>query len=144
MQTAPPDRPATAAETPPLPVGQLLAWADDHPDPDVQDQSARARAALTGLRKRHAADTELTAIADEAEQLEKRLTELRAREAELRPTTRKKSKAKGAAPRDYDDATVRAWARQHGIPVAPIGRVAREIVDRWRETTAGKPLHTTS
>ncbi|MFD7996871.1 hypothetical protein [Streptomyces mexicanus] len=78
--------PQPATESPEqLPVGKLLAWGDQHDDPAVQDQAARARAALAGLRQRYAADRELAAITNEAEQLEKRLAELRAREQELAP-----------------------------------------------------------
>ncbi|MDT0387861.1 Lsr2 family DNA-binding protein [Streptomyces dubilierae] len=115
----------------PLPVGQLLAWGDSHADPEVQDQAARARAALAGLRKRHAADQELTAITTETEQLEKRLAELRAREAELAPA-KPKTRRKPAA---YPAAEVRAWAKENGVDCPPVGRVPKTVVDAWREAT---------
>ncbi|MEU1800841.1 histone-like nucleoid-structuring protein Lsr2 [Streptomyces sp. NPDC019937] len=137
-----PEPPAPQTEEQPLPVSQLLAWADGHPDPDVQDQGARARAALTGLRARHAADTELAHITEEAEQLEQRLAELRAREDELRPTARKKPRK--AVERDYEPAVVRAWAKQQGIECSPIGRVPGEIVDRWRAAGRPQPLQIAS
>ncbi|MFM9595717.1 histone-like nucleoid-structuring protein Lsr2 [Streptomyces scabiei] len=116
-----------------LPVGQLLKWGDQHPDPEVQDQAARARAALAGLRQRHAADQELTAITTEAEQLEKRLAELRAREAELVPT---RSKKRGAYVRDYDTRTVRAWAEQNGVECPRTGQIPKRVLDAWRASTA--------
>ncbi|MBL3669090.1 Lsr2 family protein [Streptomyces sp. M2CJ-2] len=118
-------------EPQPLPIGQLLKWGDEHPDPNVRDQAARARAVLTGLRRRHAADQELTAITTEAEQLEKRLAELRAREAELAPA---KPKTKRKSP-EYSATEVRAWAEKNGVDCPAAGRVPKKVVDAWREAT---------
>ncbi|MFB7224200.1 MULTISPECIES: hypothetical protein [Terrabacteria group] len=118
-----------AGEPQPLPVGQLLKWGDEHPDPQVQDQAARARAVLAGLRKRYATDQELTAITTEAEQLEKRLVELRSREAELAPPKKKPTKRK---PVDYPAAEVRAWAAANGVDCPPVGRVPKTVVEAWR------------
>lgn len=142
MATAPFLRPRPVADAPvtadadvrlktpeAIPVGQLLKWGDDHQDSDIRDQATRARAALTGLRQRHAAEQELTAISTEAEQLEQRLAELRAREAELAPT-----KKKAKPQRDYDPATVRAWAQQAGIECPERGRVPGAVVQAWRES----------
>lgn len=109
-----------------LPVGQLLKWGDDHTDPNVRDQAARARVLLTGLRRRHAADQELTAITTEAAELEKRLAELRAREAELAPAKKTKK------PRDYDTRTVRAWADANGIDCPRVGQIPKRVLDAWR------------
>ncbi|WP_060880604.1 WhiB family transcriptional regulator [Streptomyces scabiei] len=95
--------------------------------------TAPARAALAGLRQRHTADQELTAITTEAEQLEKRLAELRAREAELVPT---KPKKRGAYVRDYDTRTVRAWAEQNGVECSPVGQIPKRVLDAWRASTA--------
>ncbi|MBU5946762.1 histone-like nucleoid-structuring protein Lsr2 [Streptomyces sp. PAM3C] len=124
-------QPSTAAATAEaLPVDQLLEWGDAHTDPEVQDQAARARVALVGLRRRHAADAELTAITSEAEQLEKRLAELRARQAELTPA--KKTAKKQAVQRDYEPATVRAWAKDNGVDCPATGRVPKAVVEAWR------------
>ncbi|WP_330349247.1 Lsr2 family DNA-binding protein [Streptomyces sp. NBC_00582] len=113
-----------------IPVGQLLKWGDEHPDADVRNQAARARLALTGLRRRHAADQELTAITTEAELLEKRLAELRAREAELAP-----AKPKRKTPtRDYDTRTVRAWAAEQGIECPRVGQIPKRVLDAWRSS----------
>jgi hypothetical protein len=119
---------AIAAEPKPIPVAQLLKWGDEHPDPEVQDQAARARAALTGLRRRHAADEELAAIDSEEEQLAKRLAALQARKAELAPAKAKKPRK----PVDYPAAEVRAWAKGQGIDCPATGRVPRAVVDAWR------------
>lgn len=132
-----PTTPGTAPAAPPEAtakplVAELLKWGDEHSDPGVQDQAARARAALAGLRQRHAADQELTAITTEAEQLEKRLAELRAREQELAPAKKPKSKR---TPVDYPAAEVRAWAAANGYDCAPLGRVPKKIVDAWRAAT---------
>ncbi|WP_406157695.1 WhiB family transcriptional regulator [Streptomyces canus] len=129
----PPGRGLTAAqaEAETLKVSVLLKWGDEHPDPDVQDQAARGRAILTALRNRHAADAELTALATEREQLEKRLAELHAREAELAPV--KKAKRKTATVvRDYDSRTVRAWAEDNGIDCPRVGQVPKRVLDAWR------------
>lgn len=115
-----------------LSVGQLLKWGDEHTDAEIRDQAARARATLAGLRARHAADQELTAITDEAEQLEKRLAELRAREAELAPRTKKK---RGSYARDYDTREVRAWADANGIDCPRVGQLPRRVLDAWRAAT---------
>ncbi|GGQ48624.1 Lsr2 family protein [Streptomyces asoensis] len=121
---------ATTAEPPTVPVGQLLRWGDEHPDADVRDQAARARLALTGLRRRHAADQELTAITTEAEQLEQRLAELRAREAELTPAKAKKKPAQ----RDYDPREVRTWAAANDVDCPRVGQVPKRVLDAWRAT----------
>ncbi|WP_435218360.1 WhiB family transcriptional regulator [Streptomyces sp. bgisy034] len=114
-----------------LPLTSLLKWGDAHPDPDVQDQAARARATVQGLRARYAADRELTAITTEAEQLEKKLAELRAREAELAP--KKKSKRKPSSyVRDYDPRTVRAWAAEAGVDCPGVGQIPKRVLDAWR------------
>ncbi|MGA4896714.1 WhiB family transcriptional regulator [Streptomyces griseoincarnatus] len=137
MTTTPASSPSEIAEA--LPVDQLLEWGDAHSDPEVQDQAARARAALVGLRRRHAAEAELTAITSEAEQLEQRLAELRARQAELTPA--KKTAKKQAVQRDYEPATVRAWAKDNGVDCPATGRVPKAVVEAWRaaaqNTSAG-------
>lgn len=125
---------ATVFEPEPLPVGRLLKWGDEHHDADIRDQAARARLTLAGLRKRHAADQELVAITAEAEQLEQRLAELRAREQEIAP-------AKAKAPRrkvdlGYDSRTVRAWARENGADCPATGRVPKAVVDQWKAAAA--------
>ncbi|MFF3511568.1 WhiB family transcriptional regulator [Streptomyces sp. NPDC002573] len=134
------DQPMTTTSSPgtapteAIPTGKLLKWGDDHPDPQVQDQAARARAALLGLRKRYAADQELTAITTEAEQLEKRLAELRAREAELKPA---KARAKGGPRKklDFDTRVVRAWALENGVECPVNGRVPNAVAEKWRAAT---------
>lgn len=123
--------PAQATEQ--LPVGQLLKWGADHPDTDVQAQAERARAALTGLRMRHAADLELSAITTEREQLEKRLAEIQAREAELAPP--KKKAGRRASP-SYDAKAVRTWAAENGVDCPRVGRVPKTVLDRWRSATS--------
>lgn len=120
----------TEQPAPPMPVGQLLKWGDEHDDPEVQDQAARARVLLGGLRRRHTADQELTSITEERERLEKRLTELRTREAELAPAKKAKKKA---VQRDYEPATVRAWAKENGVSCPASGRVPKAVVEAWRK-----------
>ncbi|MER7833505.1 hypothetical protein [Streptomyces sp. NPDC095602] len=138
MQPVPftkPSAPAPAT-TPaaPIPVGQLLAWADQHQDPEVQAQSARARAALVGLRRRHAADEELAELTREQQELEERLAAIQARQAELAPPKRRRRRTGTNA--DVDSAAVRAWARQAGVDCPPTGRPSAAVVDAWRRATA--------
>jgi hypothetical protein len=116
-----------------LPVGQLLKWGDEHAEAEVRDQAARARAALAGLRNRHAADQELTAITSEAAELERRLAELRAREAELAPP--KPKKKRGAYVRDYDTREVRAWAHANGVDCPRVGQIPKRVLNAWRAAT---------
>lgn len=118
-----------------LPFPSLLEWADKHADSSVQEQAARARADVQGLRARYAADQELTLIGDEAAQLEKRLAELRAREAELAPTKKTKRKT-GTYVRDYDPRTVRAWAADNGIECPRVGQIPKRVLEAWRASHA--------
>lgn len=120
--------PRPADESQPLPVGQLLKWGDEHDDEEVRDQAARARVLLGGLRRRHAVDQELTAIADERAQLEKRLAEVQAREAELAPP----KKAGRRTPTSPDTKAARAWAAANGVDCPPRGRVPKTVMDAWR------------
>jgi hypothetical protein len=117
---------AVTTSTEQISVG--LAWGDQHPDAEVQDQAARARITLHGLRQRHAADQELAAIDSEEEQLAKRLAELRERKAKLAPAKAKKARKHV----DYPAAEVRAWARGQGIDCPATGRVPKAVVDAWR------------
>lgn len=120
-----------------LPFTALLKWGDAHPDPEVRDQAARARVVVHGLRARHAADHELTALSDEAEQLEKKLAEIRARQAEIEPKKKSKRKASSHV-RDYDTRTVRAWAAEAGVDCPRVGQIPKRVLDAWRaaNTTA--------
>ncbi|GAA2107891.1 Lsr2 family DNA-binding protein [Streptomyces synnematoformans] len=128
---APPDDPQEQD----TPVWALLAWGDEHVAPEVRDQAADARTAITALRARRDAEQELTAIAVETETLEQRLAELRAREAELAPPKTKRKKQ----PLGYPPADVRAWAAEQGIEVSPVGRVPKAIVEQWRAATGVRP-----
>ncbi|MGW1001759.1 WhiB family transcriptional regulator [Streptomyces sp. NPDC002520] len=128
--------PASATDPEKLPVGKLLKWGAEHPEPEVQDQAARVGAALAGLRKRYAADQELAAITTEAEQLEQRLAELRSRRQELAPA---KSKKRRATP-SYEAAPVRAWARANNIPCPPVGRVPKTVVEAWGAAHENKEI----
>jgi uncharacterized protein YerC len=129
-----PDTTAAELTASKLPVDDLLAWGDEHPDPEIRDQAARGRAILTGLRNRHATDEELTAIATQREQLEKQLAELTARQAELAPA--KKKRKAGTVVRDYDTRTVRAWAAENGIACPRVGQIPKRVLDAWRAATA--------
>lgn len=122
--------PAPPADTEKLPIGQLLKWGNEHADPDIREQAARAFEDLAGLRRRHAAEQELKAITTQAEDLEKRLAELRAREAELAPPKPKKTRAR--KPVDYPAGEVRAWAKNNGVDCPAVGRVPKAVVDAWR------------
>lgn len=109
-----------------LPVGKLLAWGDHHPDKGIQAHAALVRASLAELRARHQADKELEAITAEAEDLEKRLAEIRQRQAQLQP---KRTRTR----RDYDTAEVRAWARANGHTVPDRGQIPKKVLQAWRE-----------
>jgi hypothetical protein len=37
----------------------------------------------------------------------------------------------------YDRAEVRAWAKANRVRVSPRGRIANEVVEKWRKATAG-------
>lgn len=130
----PPQAPAPAAPSaapPPLPVGQLLAWAAAHPEKSLRDQADTARTALDELRARHQGALELQRIETEAEQLEERLAVLRARQAELAPPPKKTRR-----PRDYDAGVVRAWARERDMAVPDRGQLPAAVLAAWRRAHA--------
>lgn len=127
------DQPSAATAAEKLPIGKLLAWAETHAETALQDQAARARAAITGLRQRYAADLELQQITSEAQELEERLAALAARRAELAPAKAKKPRK----PVGYPAAEVRAWAEANGHDCPAVGRVPKRVVDAWREATGG-------
>ncbi len=58
----------------------------------------------------------------------------RARTARPGAGTRRKSGSRTGSrrPEGYDRAEVRAWAKANRIKVAPRGRIANEIVEKWR------------
>jgi hypothetical protein len=53
-----------------------------------------------------------------------------------RATTKARRSTSGHS-EDYDRAEVRAWAKSHRIKVAPRGRIANDVVDRWRQSNGG-------
>lgn len=128
--------PAPATDHP-LPVGNLLAWGEQHQDADVRDQATRIRMSLAGLRRRYDVDQELGLLTLEEEQLRTRLAEIEARTSELTPKKpgRKPSVKRKSAPTDFNYAEVRDWARQHGYDVHPTGRPKTAVVDAWRAAT---------
>ncbi|MEL3944833.1 Lsr2 family DNA-binding protein [Streptomyces sp. LNU-CPARS28] len=121
---------ATTAPGDELPVGKLLAWGYDHTDMSVQSLASQISAGLADLRRRYTTDHELAQITSEAEKLEQRLADLRARQEELAPTPPRRTK-RGRKPA-YPAATVRAWARENGMKCGGTGRVPKHIVDAWR------------
>jgi hypothetical protein len=54
-----------------------------------------------------------------------------------RRTAKGSSGRRGPARRSegYDRTEVREWAKKNRIKVAPRGRIANEVVDRWRQAT---------
>jgi hypothetical protein len=68
----------------------------------------------------------------------------RSRTARRAATSRRTTKAaggrRGPARRSegYDRTEVREWAKKNRIKVAPRGRIANEVVDRWRQATKAK------
>ena len=63
----------------------------------------------------------------------------RARTASRSPTGRrgKATRARGRPRRSegYDRSEVRAWAKAHRIKVAPRGRIANDVVEKWKAAT---------
>ena len=44
--------------------------------------------------------------------------------------------AGGHRPEGYDRAEVRAWAKANRVKVSPRGRIANDVVERWRKATS--------
>jgi len=116
----------------PLPIGQLLAWANAHTDTRIRKAAGQARDALDTLRARHNAEEQVKSIDEEAAALEARLAKLREQKAAIAP-----GRSKAPVQRDYKPADVRAWATAAGIELPPRGRVPQHVVDAWR--AAGAP-----
>jgi hypothetical protein len=127
-----PEKPA-AVEPGTLPpvrsISDLLDWAERHHDAALRKHATAARQALAVIQQRHAVDAELEKVLREAAQLRERLAELDARAKELKQPAAK-------AKRDYDPATVRAWAQQAGVKCPAFGVVPKAVVQAWRERAA--------
>lgn len=127
-------RPSQAAPSAGLTVattGALIAWAEMHPTKSVARKGEQARALLRELRELQTAEEELTKAEAEEQRLLQQLQVVRARREQLRP--RRKTQA---AP-GYDQAAVRAWAREHGHTVADRGSVPAPVVEAWRAAQTG-------
>ncbi|MET7648346.1 histone-like nucleoid-structuring protein Lsr2 [Streptomyces sp. NPDC005426] len=111
-------------------TGALIAWAEKHPTRSVARKGAQARELLRELRDLQAADEELTRANAEERRLLQELEAVRARKEQFRP--RRKSPTTG-----YDQATVRAWARENGYTVAQRGSIPAPVVDAWRAAQNG-------
>ena len=63
----------------------------------------------------------------------------RARGARRTANTRRKSGSGGGAgvrrPEGYDRTVVRAWAKSNRVKVSARGRIANEVVEKWRKAT---------
>ncbi|MEU0001969.1 hypothetical protein ABZ069_34180 [Streptomyces microflavus] len=121
-------RPAdpTPAENPPITVGALIAWAHAHSDKAVRRLGDQAHLALGQLRTHHHDEQELTDLAAKETELEERLAAVRASMAQLKPKRK-------APARDYEPATVRAWARENSVPVPAMGQIPAAVLTAWRE-----------
>jgi hypothetical protein len=53
-------------------------------------------------------------------------------------TRRKSTSSRGGSrrPEGYDRTEVRAWARANRIKVSPRGRIANDVVEKWRKATS--------
>lgn len=128
---AAPQQPTAVQPEPPAPVrsiSDLIDWAERHPEAALRKHATAARQALAVIQQRHAVDAELEKVLREAAQLRDRLGELDARA--------KKLKTPGKSQRDYDPATVRAWAQQAGVKCPAYGVVPKAVVQAWRERGA--------
>lgn len=125
-----PQAQAPSAGAAPLSVGKLLDWAEAHDTKFVVRKAEQARLLLRELRGLYAADEERAAAAAEEQRLLQQLEAVRARQEQLRP--RRRTSAPG-----YDQATVRAWARENGYTVAQRGSIPAPVVDAWRAAQNG-------
>jgi hypothetical protein len=46
--------------------------------------------------------------------------------------------ARARTPEGYDRAVVREWAKANRVKVAPRGRIANDVVEKWRKATRSK------
>jgi hypothetical protein len=52
-----------------------------------------------------------------------------------RPTSGRRGPSRGGRSEGYDRAEVRAWAKANRIKVSPRGRIANDVVEKWRKAT---------
>ncbi|MEU0761616.1 hypothetical protein ABZ351_18315 [Streptomyces microflavus] len=118
------------AEDPSITVGALIAWAHAHHDKAIRRLGDEAHLALGTLRTRHQEEQALTELAAKETELEERLAEVRSSMAQLKPKRK-------APARDYEPATVRAWARENSIPVPAMGQIPAAVLTAWRARVTG-------
>lgn len=122
---------APEAAAPVRSISDLLTWAEHHPQAAIRKHASKAREALTAIQQRHAVDAELDQVQQEVERARKRLATLEARAKELaRPG------ARATPQRDWDPATVRAWAKERSLPCPAFGQIPKAVVQAWRERDA--------
>lgn len=120
-----PQAPSASAAAPAPSVGKLLAWAEAHDTRFVSRKGEQARLLLRELRGLYAKDQERAEAEAEEQRLLQQLEDVRARKEQLRP------RRASPTPR-YDQAAVRAWARDHGHTVADRGSIPTPVIDAWR------------
>jgi hypothetical protein len=60
----------------------------------------------------------------------------RARGARRTSNSRRTKTAGTRRPEGYDRTEVRAWAKENRIKVSPRGRIANDVVDKWRKAVS--------
>ncbi|MFD3654364.1 histone-like nucleoid-structuring protein Lsr2 [Streptomyces sp. NPDC058620] len=123
--------PALSTGAPPVPIGKVIAWAEQHPTRTVARKGEQARALLLELRALHSSAEEIAQADAEEQRLQEQLDAIRARKAALLPKKRK------APNTDYNQGEVRSWARGRGLDVPARGTIPAAIVQAWREAQAG-------
>jgi hypothetical protein len=131
------DIPSRADTPPAVPNAvELLAWGTGHRTAAIRRHAERALDALEALHTRHRHEAELLRISGEVEELEKRMTRLRTRQAELQGG---KGSPRRSPTRDYVPAEVRAWAQQAGVTCPSNGTVPNKVLAQWRAATGRVP-----
>ncbi|MFF2954305.1 histone-like nucleoid-structuring protein Lsr2 [Kitasatospora sp. NPDC057965] len=128
-----------AAPAPPIDTAAtLIAWGTDHSSPRLQRLAGQARAALADLQQAQRREQAVTAAEEEVRAAEQQLAAARqalrdAKGPGPKPTADEEASPIGRPDRD-ETARIRAWARDNGHQVAPVGLVPRAVVDAYRAT----------
>lgn len=127
-------------------VDELLAWGEQHPQAKVQRLAEQARQALDKLAAQRTADQAVTAYEAEVAALKTKLAqaEQALRDAKAgKPTTASAPTTRAGAAKvpggselaqPADKAVrhaIRAWANQHGRPVADRGVIPQGVLRDW-------------
>lgn len=124
----PPRTPATTSGATVDPVKEKISAALRSENTPIRKAAEKANAALASLDR-------LLAEWESKELARQRVVELEQQLAEAKAALRGSTPGTAKPTASGEHAQARAWAREQGIPVTAIGRVATDVLEAWRKAT---------